>query len=254
MLFLNIGSGSKGNASFINTGETNLLIDAGLSVKRINKALKKVKKEVGNITDLIITHEHSDHVNGFLTLFKNNNFNLYMTKGTAEALKIVDYHEIVALKDFQIGNLTITPLPLSHDANEPIGLIIRDLKASICYITDTGYIPYQILPLLENHHLYFLEANHDPFTLTTSSRPLFLKNRIAGEKGHLSNYDSAYQFSLMAGTNTKHLIHAHISEDCNNNDLIKKAFQEVLDSKAVNYQEITFYYAKQNESLDVIYL
>ncbi len=254
MLFLNIASGSKGNSSLISYGNTNLLIDVGLSLKQIEKGLEKVNKSLKDITDVIITHEHSDHVKGLLSFLSASNVNLYMSKGTSNELNINYFKEIKALEKFNINELIITPLPLSHDAKEPLGVIIENELSSLCFITDTGYIPQNLIPLLENHDLYYLESNHDSYKLAKSKRPNYLKNRIAGEKGHLSNYDSAYQFSLMVGPKTKHLIHAHISEDCNSFTLIEKTFDEVLKAQQVDVNNLFRYYAKQDEALEAIYL
>ncbi len=254
MLFLNIASGSKGNVSLVSYGNVNLLIDAGLSLKQIELGLKKANKKLSEITDLIITHEHIDHVKGLLTFINNYEINLYMTKGTATELKINNHIEIMSLESFKIDELTITPLPLSHDAREPIGLIITNTESSLCYITDTGYIHSGMIDLLKNHNLYYLESNHDPYRLTKCNRPPYIINRISDKKGHLSNYDSAYQFSLMMGPNTKHLIHAHISEDCNSYDLIENTFNEVLAAQNVNDSHVLRYFAKQDEALEVIYL
>ncbi len=254
MLFLNIASGSKGNASLISYDNVNLLIDAGLSLKKIELGLKKLKIKISEITDLIITHEHIDHVKGLASFISKNNVNLYMTKGTASELKINEYIEISGLETFEIKTLKVTPIPLSHDAKEPIGLVIKNQISSVCYITDTGYIHNEMLDVLKNHDLYYLESNHDPYKLTKCNRPPFIVNRISGEKGHLSNYDSAYQFSLMAGPKTKHLIHAHISEDCNSYQLIENTFNEVLKAQNIDDKHILRYFAKQDEPLEVIYL
>lgn len=254
MLFLNIASGSKGNVSLISYGKVNLLIDAGLSLKQIELGLKKANKSMSDITDVIITHEHIDHVKGLLAFIDKYEVNLYMTKGTASELKINEYTEIIPLESYLIDKLKITPLPLSHDAKEPIGLVVENGLSSVCYITDTGYIHNELIGLLKNHDLYYLESNHDPYKLTKCNRPTYLINRISGEKGHLSNYDSAYQFSLMIGPKTKHLIHAHISEDCNTHQLIEDTFNEVLLAQNINDKQVLRYFAKQNEPLGVIYL
>lgn len=254
LIFLNIASGSKGNASFINFNNKNILIDVGVSLKRLEEELIKINKSIKDITDLIITHEHIDHVKGLNSFLKVSNCNIYLTEGTNKELKIKEANIIKGLESFILESLQIMPIPLSHDANEPIGLVFKNDKNSLCYITDTGFIHQSLLPLLKNHDLYYLEANHDPYTLTNCNRPFYLINRIRSEKGHLSNQDSAYQFSLMAGENTKHLIHAHISEDCNKPSLIEETFNNVLTAQNVDKSKIKFYYASQTKALPVIKL
>lgn len=255
MKFLSIASGSKGNCSYIETATHKILIDAGISYTRITKALKENEVNINDLTHLFITHEHSDHVNGLKILLKNTNPKIYISKGTNAYLKLTGNIQIIkALEPLYFENLTVIPIPLSHDAKEPLGFVFQNKLKSICYITDTGYIKDDLLGLLQNHDLYYLESNHDPYLLRTSGRPYHLIKRILNEKGHLSNEDSAYYFSKMKGDNTKYVIHAHISEECNNEAAIQHIYQQVLMAQGVSVDDIEFINASQIEPLKVIKL
>lgn len=255
MKFLSIASGSKGNCSYIETANYKILIDAGIPYTRIANALKENDVDVKDLTHLFITHEHSDHVNGLKILLKNANPTIYVSKGTNAYLKLTSNVQIIkALEPLYFENLTVTPIPLSHDAKEPLGFVFKNDVKSICYITDTGYINKDLLGLLHNHNLYYLESNHDPYLLRTSRRPYHLIKRILNEKGHLSNEDSAYYFSKMKGDNTKYVIHAHISEECNNQEAIKNTYQQVLMTQGVSTDNLEFLNASQVEPLKVIKL
>ncbi len=253
MKFLAIASSSKGNSSYLETKSIKALIDVGVSYTKIKNALKEIDVDISEITHVFITHEHSDHVKGLKMLLKHHSPEVYLTKGTNSHLKLEDVNIIKALEEVVIGDLSFLPIPLSHDAKEAVGFVFKSNDKSICYITDTGYIISELTPLLENHTLYFLESNYDPFTLLHSERPYHLKRRIIDEKGHLSNEESAYYFSLLKGDKTKYLIHAHISEECNTFDKIKETFDLVL---RVQGEEIEFkrYYALPNESTELIIL
>lgn len=255
MKFFSIASGSKGNASYIETAQHKILIDAGISFTRMKDALKTIDVDIKDLTHLFITHEHSDHVNGLKILLKNANPRIYVSKGTNKQLEITHNVQIIkALEPLHFEHLTVLPIPLSHDAKEPLGFVFQNKLKSICYITDTGYIKDDLLGLLQNHDLYYLESNHDPYLLRTSGRPYHLIKRILNEKGHLSNEDSAYYFSKMKGDNTKYVIHAHISEECNNEAAIQHTYQQVLMAQGVSVDDIEFINASQIEPLKVIKL
>ncbi len=253
MKFLAIASSSKGNSSYLETKNIKALIDVGVSYTKIKNALKKIDVDINEITHVFITHEHIDHVKGLEMLLKHHSPEVYLTRGTNLHLKLKDVHIIKALEEVLVDDLSVLPIPLSHDAKEAVGFIFKSYDKSICYITDTGYIISEILPLLENHTLYYLESNYDPFTLIHSERPYHLKKRIIDEKGHLSNEESAYYFSTLKGEKTKHLVHSHISEECNTFDKIKETFDIVLKAQGED-TEFERHYALPNKSMGLIIL
>lgn len=253
MKFLSISSGSKGNASFIETGDIKALIDVGVSYTEIKHALKDIGVSLSMITHVFITHEHTDHIKGLKMLLKHHQPLVYLTEGTNDQLNIKNAHIIKGLEAVIIDGLSVLPIPLSHDAKEPVGFIFKANDKSICYLTDTGYLINDLIPLLENHDLYYLEFNHDPYTLMHSRRPYYIIRRIMNEKGHLSNEDAAYYYALLQGDKTKYLIHAHISEDCNSETLINETFYLVLHAQGVIKMPKRFF-AKQNQALELIIL
>lgn len=255
MKFYVIASSSKGNASYLEVGNQKILIDAGISFLRLVKELKKINIKITEIDHLFITHEHSDHIKGLEILLKNTNLNVYSSSGTKKALKLKkDVTIIKAFETIDLGDLTITPLPLSHDALEPLGFLFENHTKKLAYLTDTGFIRKDVEERLYNCNLYFLESNHDAYLLANSSRPYYLIRRILNEKGHLSNHDSAYYFSKMMGDQTTHLIWAHISQECNTLELIKKTYEEVLSANAKDFSKIKFIESLPEEPLEVIIL
>ncbi|CCV65362.1 (Metallo-beta-lactamase domain protein) [Paracholeplasma brassicae] len=247
-----MASGSKGNATYIEHNQTKILIDAGISFKRMKEAMQDAGFDIYQVTHVFITHEHVDHIKGMDTLYKNINAPIYTSAGTAKAMS---YYQstvyqtkiriVEPLEEFYLDDLTIIPFPLSHDARDPIGFILKTEDKKIAYITDTGYIREGLIPLLSNADLYYMEANHDPYLLKNSPRPFHTIKRILTEKGHLSNEDSAYYFSQMMGTQTKTLIMAHISDECNTNDIIKRTYEDVLIAHQKDLDTLEVHYASQ---------
>lgn len=255
-----IASGSSGNATYIEHENLRILIDAGISFKKLSNAFLCEDLNILNLTHIFITHEHVDHVRGIETLYKNVNIPMYTSFGTAKAMKFLENEKfadhvriIEAFSPVTLGSLTIIPIPLSHDAAEPLGFIFETKDIKLGYITDTGYIRESLLEPLSNCDFYYLEANHDPVLLKNSNRPYPTIHRILTERGHLSNEDSAYYFSKMMGPRTKGVIMAHISDECNTIDKIKTTYQSVLKVNQKVFEDLKVYYASQTP-LEVIHL
>lgn len=255
MKFYVIASSSKGNVSYLESGNKKILIDAGVSYLKIRQGLKKINVSAKDITDVFITHEHSDHVRGLNVLLKYINPQVHLSEGTKEALNLKKSVNIIeAYKEINFENLTITPLPLSHDANEPLGFLFANELSKIAFITDTGFIEEKVRKKIENSTLYYLESNHDPYLLSNSRRPYYLIKRILNETGHLSNYDAAYYLSKMLGENTRHVIFAHVSQECNTSNHIIDTFTDVLTAQGKDFSKINFIEAKPDEPLELIKL
>lgn len=255
MKFYVIASSSKGNVSYLESGNKKILIDAGVSYLKIRQGLKKINVSAKDITDVFITHEHSDHVRGLNVLLKYINPQVHLSEGTKEALNLKKSVNIIeAYKEINFENLTITPLPLSHDANEPLGFLFANELSKIAFITDTGFIEEKVRKKIENSTLYYLESNHDPCLLSNSRRPYYLIKRILNETGHLSNYDAAYYLSKMLGENTRHVIFAHVSQECNTSNHIIDTFTDVLTAQGKDFSKINFIEAKPDEPLELIKL
>jgi len=239
--FINVGSGSKGNATLIFDEKTLIQIDMGLSLKRVSAALNVIGKQREDIQGVLITHEHCDHVSS-LVRYKGKT-PIYASEGT------VGYagHIFFAEDSFEIGTLTIIPLRTSHDAKNPHGFVIFSGKSRLVYLTDTGYIPDETLPYLENADYYIIESNHDLKMLMKSNRPASLKRRIKGDLGHLSNVDSAIYMSESIGPNTKALYLAHLSEECNEEEIALESYKKTFLRKGVAIDNIKLICLKQHE-------
>jgi len=253
-----IASGSSGNATYIEHENLRILVDAGVSFKKISNALLIENMSILHLTHVFITHEHIDHIRGMETLFNNINVPIYTSYGTAKTMKYLESDKfsnkvriIEAFSEFKIGNLSITPIPLSHDAAEPLGFIFKTKDIKLGYVTDTGYIREGLIEPLMNCDFYYFEANHDPIMLKNSNRPYPTIHRILTERGHLSNEDSAYYLSKMMGPNTKGIIMAHISEECNTIEKIKTTYQTVFKANKKSFDNLKIYYASQTP-LEVI--
>ncbi len=249
-----IASGSKGNSCYIKAGNTKLIIDAGISKKRIISYLEENNIEP-NISGVMVTHEHVDHISGLTTLMKELECPLYVTRGTydgilkkngSHSLDCVDVRFIGQNEEFNINDVVITALPTSHDANEPNGYMIEHNEKKVVYITDTGYIRSDLLPIISNADIYVMETNHDPeLLMACEKRPYFLKQRIIGDEGHMSNEDAIYNLCHIISQKTKIIFYAHISEDCNLNEIISSTAKKIYNEMGMDVSDIEFIYTSQ---------
>ena len=238
-----LASGSKGNCTYIESENHRILIDLGTSCLSIEKQLKKIGVNPETIDGVFITHNHTDHISALKVFLKKNNSTLYIKKNTLPDLEEFIPKKVVFLEDtLQLDELHITLVKTSHDAPDATGYIIKDSKVSLVYITDTGYIHKKYFEILKNHTLYVMESNHDVELLMNGTYPYHTKQRILGDKGHLSNHDAAYYMQHFVGKNTKWVVLAHLSEENNTKELAYKNMKDAIDVKnivvAEQYQEM----------------
>lgn len=235
-----LASGSKGNCCYIETREYKILVDVGISNKRITEALHRIDVNLNEINVICITHEHSDHISGLAQVLKTTNAMLILTEGTykgifssknkdiAQALlthqsrglvKLLD-KEYLLYKTIQFDTLKIIGIATFHDSFESCGYVFEDEKSKLVYITDTGYVHHDLESVLRNADAYILETNHDPQILMASSRPYYLKVRILSDHGHMSNEDAFILLANLLTEKTKYVFCAHISEECNMTEII----------------------------------
>ena len=234
-----LSSGSKGNCTYIEAGIHKILIDIGTSSLYVEKSLSLLGINPSDIDIVLITHSHIDHVKGLKVFNKKYKPLIYITdKILKEAnLQELDYNRINDLKDIQ--DTKINEINLSHDVEDIKGYIIEDNNSSLVYITDTGYINESYYDMLVNKNIYVFESNHDIEKLMNNPNyPHYTKIRILGDKGHLSNKDSAYYLSKFIGNNTKQVVLAHISEQNNTEELALNTLKETLEKKNINFQFI----------------
>lgn len=237
--FCSLYSGSSGNSLFIETSNTKLLVDAGVSSKRIEKALSDINVDPFSLDGILVTHEHTDHVQGLGTFSKKFNLPVFVNQETLDAMpkqrdKIASNNlKIFNIFDkFSIGDLDIKPFSIPHDAANPCGFNIWKDNKKISIATDIGHMTNDILKRLEESLFIMLEANYDPEVLRCSSYPFTLKSRIAGPKGHLSNEIAGKTISYLLESGLKNAMLGHLSKESNFPEL---AYQTVLDELISNH-------------------
>ena len=236
MEFYTIASSSAGNASLVCHEDTHILIDVGVSCRRITQSLAVLNLTLEDIDAILITHEHIDHVRALGTLQKKCTVPLYASRGTAAAL---DYpaervHAFAPGDAFTVGSLRALPFRTSHDARESVGYRIESGDGSLAVLTDTGCITDEAHDLALGADTLLLEANHDVELLTTGPYPYPLKRRILGEYGHLSN-EAAAEFAVeCVRAGTSDILLAHLSGENNTPDLAEYAVGRALQARGLS--------------------
>lgn len=245
MKFASFASGSSGNCEYVGDGETGILVDAGISSKRMVEGLKSGGISPDEIDGILITHEHSDHIKGLYVFESKYRIPIYATEATLKEIEMrdtqgrIDTSLFVPIKPdhtFRCGNMDIMPFSTSHDAADPVCYRIDGESGSIGMATDLGVYDEYILSKLNMCNLLFIEANYDVAMLQTGRYPYVLKKRILGEYGHLSNDMCARMTLQLLGKNVKHVFLAHLSKE-NNYPLL--AYQTVKCELLKEYGDIS---------------
>ena len=228
MRLCSIASGSSGNCIYAGGEHTHLLIDTGISKKRVEEGLCALDVKGDELTGILITHEHIDHVQGLGVFSRKYEVPIYATKGTIEGIKKISsigkmpeglFHEIKTDEPFSLGELNIEPFKISHDANEPSGYRIDNGKKAVAVATDLGKYDDYTVRHLQNLDAIVLEANHDLKMLEVGPYPYPLKRRVAGDRGHLSNELSGRLLCDILHDNLKHVVLGHLSKENNYEEL-----------------------------------
>ena len=245
MKFYIIASGSRGNATLIKHHDHLVLVDMGINKKELIASLTKHGLSFDDIEAVFFTHEHTDHLKG-RGFFKDIS-KIYASYGTTEVL---EDHELEAYKTYDIAGFKVTPVDVSHDAYRPLGFIFEVDDEKLVYITDTGYMIEETLELSKNADYYIFESNHDVNKLLRTSRPESLKQRILGDTGHLSNYDSAHYMTQMIGPKTKEIYLAHISLEANTPELAVDTYLKIFKKMRKNPDKYKIVCTKQFEEVE----
>ena len=231
--FCSLYSGSSGNSLFVETANTKILVDAGVSSKKIETALNDIDIDPTTLDGILVTHEHIDHVQGLGTLSKKYDLPVFVNQETLDAMpkqkdKISDKNikTFKVTDKFSIGDLEIKPFSIPHDAVNPCGFSIWKGNKKISIATDIGHMTKDILKNLEESLFIMLEANYDPEVLRCASYPFKLKNRIAGPTGHLSNELAGKTISYLLQSGLQNAMLGHLSKESNFPEL---AYQTVMD-------------------------
>ncbi len=237
MRFASLGSGSKGNATLVEAGDTRLLIDCGFSCLETEKRLAALALRPHDVTAILVTHEHSDHISGVARLSRRYGIPVWMTAGTAAAHKggqLAEWLCFNAHQDFEIGDLRIEPFPVPHDAREPCQFVFSDATRRLGLLTDTGSVTPHIIAALDRLDALILECNHDPQMLANGSYPAHLKQRVGGPFGHLSNQQAADLLKRIDTGRLQYLIAAHLSEKNNLPRLVRESLVSALGRRQLD--------------------
>ncbi len=233
MRFTSIASGSSGNCTYIGSDNTHILIDAGVSKKRIEEGLKSLELTLSDISAIFVTHEHTDHIAALHTILKKFDIPIYATGGTIQGIKASDkkaemvnsrFVQVMADKEVLVGDMKINPMTISHDANEPCGYTVFVGDKKIGVATDLGCYDDYTVNRLSDCDALLLEANHDIRMLQTGPYPYVLKARILGDKGHLCNEKSGELLSKLINNKLQGVFLGHLSKE---NNLPELAYEAV---------------------------
>jgi phosphoribosyl 1,2-cyclic phosphodiesterase len=229
--FCSLGSGSAGNATLLEvtsgTTTTRLLMDCGLPYKQMDERLARRGLALTDIDAVFVTHEHSDHVGCARQLALQAKLPLLMSRGTYVAMGSPDLEGRVQFvldgESIQLKDLSIKPFTVAHDAKEPLQLTVTDGDKRFGLLTDLGHVTPYVALQMQNLHAVVLEFNHDEAMLQASKYPPFLKQRISGNYGHLSNVQAADLLQSVAHKDLRHVVAAHLSEQNNHPDIVRQA-------------------------------
>ncbi|WP_034327899.1 MBL fold metallo-hydrolase [Alkaliphilus transvaalensis] len=238
--FCSLASGSSGNCHFIADDSNSILIDAGLSGKQIQLKLGEIGVEPQKLSGILISHEHSDHIHGAGILSRRFNIPIFANKGTWEGME----HKLGSIKEdnikifetnkpFEMGNFSILPYEISHDANEPVGFSLFNGRTKICITTDLGHITDEIKDHISDSDLVVLESNHDIEMLKAGGYPYYLKRRILSDFGHLSNEACGNAIVDLVNKNVKTVMLAHLSKDNNFPELAIETIKSILSMNEI---------------------
>ena len=233
MRFCVLGSGSKGNSTYIEAGNTRILIDAGFSGIEVERRLGAIGVDAASLSAILITHEHSDHIRGAAILSRKHHLPVFVSPKTCEAAGKV-FAKLFAGIDFCAGtsfvfqNLHIHPFSVSHDAADPVGFIVSDGQWSVGYCTDTGTVFRLMAHRLHGCHGLVLECNHDPDMLKNGPYPPALQQRIRSKSGHLANGEAASFLTTILHEGLEHVVLSHLSGTNNDPELAHQAIVEAL--------------------------
>lgn len=223
-----LNSGSNGNCYYIGTQEEGILIDGGISCRETEKRLKRIGLSIKKVKAIFISHEHGDHIHGVPALCKKHKVPVYVTEATLKNSNCeIDPALIVHFSAHQpivVGDLTVTPFPKFHDAIDPHSFVVSNGSVTIGIFTDIGHVCDNVKKYFARCHAAFLESNYDEEMLERGRYPYYLKERIRGDRGHLSNVQAFHLFTDHRPDHMSHVFLSHLSRDNNSPKLVKQLF------------------------------
>ena len=230
MKFASLGSGSSGNATLVQCGRELLLIDCGFGVRDATRRLAELNVTPAQLTAIIVTHEHTDHMKGVLPLARKNQTPVYLTEGTWASRDHGHYDALNFIRDYQpfrIGDVDIIPVAVPHDAREPAQFVVEWQNKRLGVLTDVGHITQHILTHYQNCDALLVEANHDLDMLRSGPYPISLQKRVASDWGHLNNQQTFDFIRQIVSQRLKTLVVGHMSEKNNATPLVTALLDEI---------------------------
>ncbi|MCD8301124.1 MAG: MBL fold metallo-hydrolase [Clostridiales bacterium] len=249
MEICSIASGSSGNCILAGTDDTHLLLDVGLSGKRIEAGLNDIGLSTADIDGILITHEHADHIKGLGVIMRKYGLPVYATRGTIDSVLRCNYlgevdaglfHEINPGEKFTVGDMHVTPVSTSHDAADPVAYRMDSGKKSMAVVTDLGIYDETVVNMITGLDVLLLEANHDVHMLEVGVYPFYLKQRILGEKGHLSNETAGQLLCCVLHDGMKKIFLGHLSKENNYPQLAVESVRAEISMSDVPYSGSDF--------------
>lgn len=250
MELCSIASGSSGNCIYVGSGNSGVLVDAGISKKRVEAGLHSIDRSVEELDGILVTHEHSDHIQGLGVLSRRYGLPIYATAGTLAAISQARqlgsmpeglFHEVRADEEFYVGDMKILPFTISHDAAEPVGYRLESQGKSVGIATDLGLYDGYTVEHLKNANALLLEANHDVNMLQAGRYPYYLKRRILGDRGHLSNENAGRLLCQLLHDHLEAVFLGHLSKENNYEKLAYEAVCAEVACGRTPYQPRDFY-------------
>ena len=249
MRLVSIASGSSGNCIYIGTDNTHILVDVGISNKRIEQGLNEIGITGSELDGVVITHEHSDHVKGLGVLARKHGIPIYGTKETWKEIETMKYlgeypkelfSPILPDTEFSIGDMKIEPFRIDHDAANPVAYRISNTYKSVAVVTDLGHFDQYIIEHLQRLDALLLESNHDVRMLETGPYPYYLKQRILSDYGHLSNDNAGKLLNYILHDKMKYILLGHLSKENNYEKLAYETVKLEIDQGDHKYQSKDF--------------
>lgn len=259
LFITSLNSGSNGNCYYVGNETEAVLVDAGISCSEIEKRMKRLGLSMQKVKAVFVSHEHTDHISGLQVLTKKYQLPVYITHATHRFSRLRLQKHLVtfftAHEPVVIGNLSITAFPKFHDAADPYSFIVCCHKIKVGVFTDIGTPCENLIHHFQQCHAAFLEANYDDTMLEQGGYPYFLKSRIRGDKGHLSNKQALELFTAHKPSFMSHLLLSHLSKNNNCPKLVQQLFNEHADGVkmivASRYKETAVYHIHNSNNSDV---
>ena len=229
-----LGSGSSGNCAYLETAETRLLIDAGFSARQTRQRLAAIGRAPEGLDGILITHEHSDHITGLAGIAEKLGIPVYCNRATKdEIVRLLDVKLDFRLFEtgasFEVGDMAVETFSIPHDAQDPVGFLVRTAFGNVGFATDLGHFTRLVGERVRRANVLVLESNHDVKMLTECTRrPWSLKQRILSRHGHLSNEAAGEAVEQIMHAELRHLFLAHLSRECNKPELAFRAVHASL--------------------------